>query len=167
METLNDNTNINLPEETVTPTQSTHQQTYHFSKISKRIALVSVWALIGIISVGIFGLFTDKFSNHSFLEFYLVLVFGVVHILWISSIITMLIQKTKKWLRTLNILAPLVLNITLVIGIMANSLLSWEQLSNLSGITWIVYLGISYCALVFPIVVWLINTVVVLSKTLD
>ena len=165
METLHENADITLKsEESCTAIENEKKPKRTFSKISKSIAWLSLCAIVGILAVGAYGWYTGKWNDDKALEHYLVFVFCIVHILWITSIITMLTQKTAKWLRVMNVAAPLLLNIVIVAGIIINNFYTWKEQLAFGGTAWLIMLGVAYCILAFPIFVWLINTIVVICK---
>jgi predicted Na+-dependent transporter len=80
--------------------------------------------------------------------------------LWISSMIAMLLEKVlPRWHRTLNILAPIVINGVLVLlALYAQVELSYNIPNFIEDFLCLCLL----VSLIFVIIVWLINTIIVL-----
>lgn len=149
-----------IPEANTTSTP----QIQLYSKTSQIIAQSSVYiaALFGLIAI--FGNAFKWFDIYDFEDKYFISLFACVHMLWISSIIAMLLERTnKKWLRILNILAPLVINGAIVLALCLDAFIPWEVRQSINPIIRedIPLIVICLC-IALPILVWMINTVVVL-----
>ena len=136
------------------------QEVHPFSKINQIIAKVSigtlaVFTILTLLS-GIFGWFENTYWE----DCYFITVLGSIHMLWISSVIAMLLEKVlPRWHRKLNILAPIVINGVLVL-LALNAILQIDyRISNFVEDFLCLCLLIS---IVFVIIVWLINTIIVL-----
>ena len=136
------------------------QEAQSYSKANQIIAKVSigtlaVFTILTLLS-GIFG----WFENTSWEECYFITVLGSIHMLWISSVIAMLLEKDLAgWHRKLNILAPIVINGVLVL-LALNAILQINyRIPNFVEDFLCLCLLMS---IVFVIIVWLINTIIVL-----
>ena len=140
------------------------QHTHAFSKASQVLAWVSVGGIGLLLCVGIVGGVLNEYDNRYWEDCYLVTAFGFVHMLWISSVITMLLEKQlPKWHRTINILAPLTINGFIVLTLSLETYIP-RQFKTFVENTFIVDLSmlVLYLSIIFIIIVWLINTVIVL-----
>ena len=136
------------------------QEAQSYSKANQVIAKVSVGAVLSFIILGIIGGIFNWFSHHNFRGIYTITTFAFVHMLWISSVIAMLLEKDLAgWHRTLNILAPIVINGVLVL-LALNAILQIDyRIPNFVEDFLCLCLLMS---IVFVIMVWLINTIIVL-----
>ena len=139
------------------------QELRAYSRANQVIAKVSV-GVIAVLSVlaifsGIFGWFENTYWE----DCYFITVLGSIHMLWISSVIAMLLEKDlTRWPRTLNILAPIVINGVLVL-LALNAILQIDyRIPNFVEDFLCLCLLMS---IVFVIIVWLINTIIVLRTT--
>ncbi|MEE1096411.1 MAG: hypothetical protein UH084_07585 [Paludibacteraceae bacterium] len=136
------------------------QEAQSYSKANQIIAKVSIGTLVvfTILTLlsGIFGWFENTYWE----ECYFITVLGSIHMLWISSVIAMLLEKVlPRWHRTLNILAPIVVNGVLVL-LALNAILQIDyRIPNFVEDFLCLCLLMS---IVFVIIVWLINTIIVL-----
>ena len=140
------------------------QELRAYSRANQVIAKVSV-GVIAVLSVlaifsGIFGWFENTYWE----DCYFITVLGSIHMLWISSVIAMLIEKElARWHRTINILAPLIINGGVVLAFLLEVYIPREVIYRLSRtLTEDVPMMCLILSLIFVIVVWLINTIVVL-----
>ena len=136
------------------------QEAQSYSKANQIIAKVSigtlaVFTILTLLS-GIFGWFENTYWE----ECYFITVLGSIHMLWISSVIVMLLEKVlPRWHRKLNILAPIVINGVLVL-LALNAILQINyRIPNFVEDFLCLCLLMS---IVFVIIVWLINTIIVL-----
>ena len=143
------------------------QELRAYSRANQVIAKVSV-GVIAVLSVlaifsGIFGWFENTYWE----ECYFITVLGSIHMLWISSVIAMLIEKElARWHRTINILAPLIINGGVVLAFLLEVYIPREVIYRLSRtLTEDVPMMCLILSLIFVIVVWLINTIVVLRTS--
>ncbi|MEE0950879.1 MAG: hypothetical protein U0L62_01550 [Paludibacteraceae bacterium] len=136
------------------------QEAQSYSKANQVIAKVSVGAVLSFIILGIIGGIFNWFSHHNFRGIYTITTFAFVHMLWISSVIAMLLEKVlPRWHRKLNILAPIVINGVLVL-LALNAILQIDyRIPNFVEDFLCLCLLMS---IVFVIIVWLINTIIVL-----
>ena len=136
------------------------QEVHPFSKINQIIAKVNVGVIICFVIIGIIGGIFNWFSHHNFRGIYTITTFAFVHMLWISSVIAMLLEKVlPRWHRKLNILAPIVINGVLVL-LALNAILQIDyRIPNFVEDFLCLCLLMS---IVFVIIVWLINTIIVL-----
>ena len=136
------------------------QEVHPFSKINQIIAKVNVGVIICFVIIGIIGGIFNWFSHHNFRGIYTITTFAFVHMLWISSVIAMLLEKVlPRWHRKLNILAPIVINGVLVL-LALNAILQINyRIPNFVEDFLCLCLLMS---IVFVIIVWLINTIIVL-----
>lgn len=139
---------------------------HSYSRANQVIAKVSV-GVIAVLSVlaifsGIFGWFENTYWE----DCYFITVLGFIHMLWISSVIAMLLEKKiPRWHRILNILAPLLINGVIVLALLLEVYIPMEIVYHLSRTLTedIPEMGF-ILSLIFVAVVWLINTVVVLRS---
>ena len=140
------------------------QELRAYSRANQVIAKVSV-GVIAVLSVlaifsGIFGWFENTYWE----ECYFITVLGSIHMLWISSVIAMLLEKELAgWHRTLNILAPIIINVVLVLWALLAVYIPSDLVYRLRRTITddIPIIGV-ILSLIFVIIVWIINTVVVL-----
>lgn len=136
------------------------QEVHPFSKTNQIIAKVSVGVIICFVIIGIIGGIFNLFSLHNFRGIYTITTFAFVHMLWISSVIAMLLEKVlPRWHRTLNILAPIVVNGVLVLLALYTQV---ELTYNIPNFIEDFLLLCLLMSIVFVIIVWLINTIIVL-----
>jgi hypothetical protein len=129
-------------------------------------ASVGVIAVLGVLAIfsGIFGWFENTYWE----ECYFITVLGSIHMLWISSVIAMLLEKDlARWHRTINILAPLIINGAIVLALLLEVYIPREVIYQLSRTLTedIPEMGF-ILSIIFVIAVWIINTIVVLRTTL-
>ena len=132
-----------------------------YSKANITIAWISVSVFVIFGFVAILGVGFDWFEHLQFQRYYFVLCGSCIHMLWISSVIAMLLDKgIKKWQRVLNALAPILINLSLLLILYAVYILSPGFISDIltEDVAILAFIG----SLVFSIVVWLINTFTVL-----
>jgi hypothetical protein len=142
------------------------QELRAYSQANQVIAKVSV-GVIAVLSVlaifsGIFGWFENTYWE----DCYFITVLGSIHMLWISSVIAMLLEKDlARWHRTINILAPLIINGAIVLALLLEVYIPREVIYQLSRTLTedIPEMGF-ILSIVFVITVWIINTVVVLRS---
>ncbi len=139
---------------------SKNQELRSYSRANQTIAKVSVGTLLCFIILGIIGGICNWFNNNDFMDIYTITTFAFVHMLWISSVIAMLLEKELvRWHRMLNILAPIVINGVLVL-LALNAILQIDyRIPNFVEDFLCLCLLMS---IVFVIIVWLINTIIVL-----
>ena len=141
------------------PQQQT-KQGLSYSKANRVIAWISVGMVVVFGLIAIIGLGFDRFADYHFNEKYFVSLCSSVHILWICSVIAMLLEPSiKRWQRVLNVMAPLVINGALVLWSCIEAFIPWDVRKRLcltitEDIPTIGLIG----SMVFPIVVWIINT---------
>ena len=142
------------------------QELRAYSRANQVIAKVSVGAIVGFIILGIIGSIFGGFNDDDFIVSYTITTIAFVHMLWISSVIAMLLEKDLvRWHRTLNILAPLVINEVLVLwALLAVHMPCVLTCSFESTITEEIFIIGVFLSLIFVITVWIINTVVVLRS---
>ena len=135
-------------------------EVHSYSRANQIIAKVSigtlaVFTILTLLS-GIFGWFENTYWE----ECYFITVLGSIHMLGISSVIVMLLEKVlPRWHRKLNILAPIVINGVLVL-LALNAILQINyRIPNFVEDFLCLCLLMS---IVFVIIVWLINTIIVL-----
>lgn len=139
-------------------------EVHSYSKANQMIAKVSV-GVIAVLSVlaifsGIFGWFENTYWE----DCYFITVLGFIHMLWISSVIAMLLEKDLAgWHRTLNILAPILINGAIVLALLLEVYIPMEIIYHLSSTLTkdIPEMGF-ILSIIFVIAVWIINTIVVL-----
>ena len=135
-----------------------------YSRANQTIAKVSVGTLLFFIILGIIGGICNWFNNNDFMGIYTITTFAFVHMLWISSVIAMLIEKElARWHRTINILAPLIINGGIVLALLLEAYIPREVIYQLSRTLTedIPMMGLML-SIIFVIAVWIINTIVVL-----
>ena len=140
------------------------QEARSYSKANQVIAKVSIGAIAGLIVLAIFSGIFRWFENMYWEECYFVTVFGSIHMLWISSVIAMLLEKDlARWHRTLNILAPILINGAIVLALLLEVYIPREVIYQLSRTLTedIPEMGF-ILSIIFVIAVWIINTIVVL-----
>ena len=144
------------------------QELRAYSRANQVIAKVSV-GVIAVLSVlaifsGIFGWFENTYWE----DCYFITALGSIHMLWISSVIAMLLEKDlARWHRTINILAPLIINGAIVLALLLEVYIPREVIYQLSRTLTedIPEMGF-ILSIIFLIAVWIINTIVVLRTTL-
>ena len=146
------------------PTDSKNQELRSYSRANQIIAKVSV-GVIAVLSVlaifsGIFGWFENTYWE----DCYFITVLGSIHMLWISSVIAMLLEKDlTRWHRTLNILAPILINGAIVLALLLEVYIPREVIYQLSRTLTVVVPTIGLIlTIAFVIAVWFINTIIVL-----
>ena len=140
------------------------QELRAYSRANQVIAKVSV-GVIAVLSVlaifsGIFGWFENTYWE----DCYFITALGSIHMLWISSVIAMLLEKDlARWHRTINILAPLIINGGIVLALLLEAYIPIDVIYQLSRTLTedIPMMGL-ILSIIFVIAVWLINTIVVL-----
>ena len=140
------------------------QELRAYSRANQVIAKVSV-GVIAVLSVlaifsGIFGWFENTYWE----DCYFITALGSIHMLWISSVIAMLLEKDlARWHRTINILAPLIINGGIVLALLLEVYIPREVIYQLSRTLTedIPEMGF-ILSIIFVIAVWIINTIVVL-----
>lgn len=144
------------------------QELRAYSRANQVIAKVSV-GVIAVLSVlaifsGIFGWFENTYWE----DCYFITALGSIHMLWISSVIALLLEKDlARWHRTINILAPLIINGAIVLALLLKVYIPREVIYQLSRTLTedIPEMGF-ILSIIFVIAVWIINTIVVLRTTL-
>ena len=141
------------------PQQQT-KQVLSYSKANRVIAWISVGMVVVFGLIAIIGLGFDRFADYHFNDKYFVSLCSSVHILWISSVIAMLLEPgIKKWQRVLNVISPLLINGVIVLCLCLGTLIPGGPFRNLSPTLTEDILTIGLIgSMVFPIVVWIINT---------
>jgi hypothetical protein len=140
------------------------QKAQSYSKANQVIAKVSASVLILFTILGILSAIFYWFENMYWDGCYFVTVFGSIHMLWISSVIAMLLEKDlARWHRTINILAPLIINGGVVLALLLEAYIPIDVIYQLSRTLTedIPMMGL-ILSIIFVIAVWLINTIVVL-----
>ena len=140
------------------------QELRAYSRANQVIAKVSVGAVLSFIILGIIGGIFGWFNNNDFMGIYTITTFAFVHMLWISSVIAMLIEKElARWHRTINILAPLIINGAIVLALLLEAYIPREVIYQLSRTLTedIPMMGLML-SIIFVIAVWIINTIIVL-----
>ena len=140
------------------------QELRAYSRANQVIAKVSV-GVIAVLSVlaifsGIFGWFENTYWE----DCYFITALGSIHMLWISSVIAMLLEKDLAGChRTLNILAPILINGAIVLALLLEVYIPREVIYQLSRTLTkdIPEMGF-ILSIIFVIAVWIINTIVVL-----
>ena len=139
-------------------------EVHSYSRANQVIAKVSV-GVIAILSVlaifsGIFGWFENTYWE----DCYFITALGSIHMLWISSVIAMLLEKDLAgWHRTLNILAPILINGAIVLALLLEVYIPREVIYQLSRtLTEVVPTIGLILTIAFVIAVWFINTIIVL-----
>ena len=142
------------------------QELRAYSRANQVIAKVSVGAVLSFIILGIIGGICNWFNNNDFTGCYTITTFAFVHMLWIGSVIAMLLEKElARWHRMLNILAPIVINVVVVLWALFAVCLPSGLVDRLGRTMTddIPVIGV-ILSLIFAITVWIINTVVVLRS---
>ena len=140
------------------------QELRAYSRANQVIAKVSVGVLILFTILGILSAIFHWFENRYWGECYIVTTFGFIHMLWISSVIAMLLEKDlARWHRTLNILAPILINGAIVLALLLEVYIPREVIYQLSRTLTedIPEMGF-ILSIIFVIAVWFINTIIVL-----
>lgn len=140
------------------------QEARSYSKANQVIAKVSASVLILFTILGILSAIFGWFENTYWEDCYFITVLGSIHMLWISSVIAMLLEKDLPcWHRTINILAPLIINGAIVLALLLEAYIPREVIYQLSRTLTedIPMMGL-ILSIIFVIAVWLINTIVVL-----
>ena len=140
------------------------QEAQSYSKANQVIAKVSIGAIAGLIVLAIFSGIFGWFENTYWEDCYFITVLGSIHMLWISSVIAMLLEKDLAgWHRTINILAPILINGAIVLALLLEVYIPREVIYQLSRTLTedIPMMGL-ILSIIFVIAVWLINTIVVL-----
>ena len=137
-----------------------------YSKVNQVIAKVSAISLLFITILGVLSALCNWFENSYWGNCYLATAIGLIHLLWISSVMVMLLEKQlPKWHRILNILAPLVINGVIVLMLFLEAYIPKEVIYHLpTTFTEDIPIILVILSLVFVVVVWLINTFVVLKN---
>ena len=138
-----------------------------YSRASQVIAKVSVGAVLCSIIIGIIGGIFSWFDNGYWEECYIITTFGFIHMLWISSVIAVLLEKElPRWHRTINILAPILINGAIVLILLLEAYIPIDVIYQLSRTLteYIPMMGV-ILSFIFVIIVWIINTVAVLRST--
>ena len=145
-------------------TDNTIQELRAYSRANQVIAKVSV-GVIAVLSVlaifsGIFGWFENTYWE----DCYFITALGSIHMLWISSVIAMLLEKDLAgWHRTLNILAPILINGAIVLALLLEVYIPREVIYQLSRTLTEVMPTIGLIlTIAFVVAVWFINTIIVL-----
>ena len=140
------------------------QELRAYSRANQVIAKVSV-GVIAVLSVlaifsGIFGWFENTYWE----DCYFITALGSIHMLWISSVIAMLLEKDlARWHRTINILAPLIINGAIVLALLLEVYIPREVIYQLSRTLTEVMPTIGLIlTIAFVVAVWFINTIIVL-----
>ena len=140
------------------------QELRAYSRANQVIAKVSV-GVIAVLSVlaifsGIFGWFENTYWE----DCYFITALGSIHMLWISSVIAMLLEKDlARWHRTINILAPLIINGAIVLALLLEVYIPREVVYQLSRTLTEVMPTIGLIlTIAFVVAVWFINTIIVL-----
>jgi hypothetical protein len=146
------------------PTDSKNQELRSYSRANQVIAKVSAGAVSCFIILGIIGGILGWFENTYWEDCYFITVLGSIHMLWICSVIAMLLEKElPRWLRTLNILAPSVINGVVVCIILLSAYIPRPIMQclddTITDTITMIAIGLSAA---FIIVVWTINTIRVL-----
>ena len=139
-------------------------EVHSYSRANQIIAKVSVGVIVSFIILGIMGGICCWLENTYFGDCYWMTVFGSIHMLWISSVIAMLLEKDLAgWHRTLNILAPILINGAIVLALLLEVYIPREVIYQLSRTLTedIPEMGF-ILSIIFVFAVWIINTIVVL-----
>ena len=140
------------------------QEARSYSKANQVIAKVSASVLILFTILGILSAIFHWFENRYWREYYFITTLGFIHMLWISSVIAMLLEKDlARWHRTLNILAPILINGAIVLALLLEVYIPREVIYQLSRTLTedIPEMGF-ILSIIFVIAVWFINTIIVL-----
>ena len=109
------------------------QEARSYSKANQVIAKVSIGAIAGLIVLAIFSGIFGWFENTYWEDCYFITVLGSIHMLWISSVIAMLLEKDLAgWHRTINILAPILINGAIVLALLLEVYIPREVIYQLS-----------------------------------
>ena len=140
------------------------QELRTYSRANQVIAKVSVSVLILFTILGILSAIFHWFENRYWRECYFITTLGFIHMLWISSVIAMLLEKDLAgWHRTLNILAPILINGAIVLALLLEVYIPREVIYQLSRtLTEVVPTIGLILTIAFVIAVWFINTIIVL-----
>ena len=144
------------------------QELRAYSRANQVIAKVSVGVIAFLSVLAIFSGIFGWFENTYWEDCYFITVLGSIHMLWISSVIAMLLEKDlARWHRTINILAPLIINGAIVLALLLEVYIPREVIYQLSRTLTkdIPEMGF-ILSIIFVIAVWIINTIVVLRTTL-
>ena len=140
-----------------------------YSRANRVIAKLSVmmvvmWGLIAILGVGF-----DWFEYSAFEDVFYVFMLSAVHLLWIASVIAMLLERNaKKWLRVLNTIAPLAINVIVVLVLCLSVAIPAEVWFEMSAfLKDDLPIILVSCSAIYCVLVWIINTVVVLRARTD
>ena len=148
---------------------SGHEAKAHvaYSKANRMLAwtsfiVVVIAGLVAILAVGF-----DWFHGSRFEDVYLMTVVALVHMLWIASMIAMMMDRhAKKWLRSLSVSAPLVINGVVMLFLLLESYLPRRVIMEMDRTyTEDIPIVVLICSVAFVILVWLINTFVVLRAS--
>ena len=145
-------------------TDNKMQELRAYSRANQIIAKVSVGAVLCFIIIGILVGIFYWYSDYAFVTIYAITVFAFVHMLWICSVIAMLLEKElPRWHRTINILAPLIINGAIVLALLLEAYIPREVIYQLSRTLTedIPMMGLML-SIIFVIAVWIINTIIVL-----
>ena len=142
-------------------------QVQRYSKANRVVAWMSVGVLAVLGMVGILGVGFDWFYGSRFEDVYLITVVALVHMLWIGSVIAMMMEKhVKRWLRRLSVLAPLVINGVVMLFLWLEIYLPRRVIMEMDKIyTEDIPIVVLIGSVALVIVVWLINTFVVLRAS--
>ena len=144
------------------------QELRAYSRANQVIAKVSVGVIVVLSVLAIFSGIFGWFENTYWEDCYFITALGSIHMLWISSVIAMLLEKDLARLhRTINILAPLIINGAIVLALLLEVYVPREVIYQLSRTLTedIPEMGF-ILSIIFVIAVWIINTIVVLRTTL-
>lgn len=140
-----------------------------YSRANRVIAKLSVmmvvmWGIIAILGVGF-----DWFEDFAFEDAFYVFMLSAVHLLWIASVIAMLLERNaKKWLRVLNTIAPLAINVIVVLVLCISAAIPREVRLEMSAfLKDDLPIILVSCSAIYCVLVWIINTVVVLRARTD
>ena len=147
-------------------TDSKIQEIRSYSRANQVIAKVSVGVIAFLSVIAIFSGIFGWFENTYWEDCYFITALGSIHMLWISSVIAMLLEKDlARWYRTINILAPLIINGAIVLALLLEVYIPREVIYQLSRTLTedIPEMGF-ILSIIFVFAVWLINTVMVLRS---
>lgn len=147
------------------PTQST-KLSPQYSKANRIIAKTSVIGLVLLIVVGIISYTFDWFEQFYWADCYLVTSLCFVHMSWICSVVAMLLEKQiPKWHRMLNIFAPVIINAVFVVICLLAVCIPRPIMHRLNNTITDTIPTIAVCmSAAFILVIWLINTIIVLRN---
>lgn len=139
-----------------------------YSKASRTMALVSVIVVAVLVVVGTLvwmsGTLWDWQCDYDVEGVYWITVFGAVHLLWICSVIAMLMDPAaKRWQRVVNVIAPIQINALVVFILLAEEFIPIHVMAGLPS--WLkndLSFGLLVTGLLFLVVVWVMNTAMVL-----